>query len=87
MLNGFHDVACPRLTLCADHSCTFRNTAKRFAKVAAAADEGDFEGGFFDVIFVVGGGEDFGFVDVVYSDAFEDLQPQLAFIYFVCVWE
>jgi hypothetical protein len=73
MFNCFDDVAGTGFTLCADHGCTLGNTAEGFAEVAATADKGDFEGGFFDVVFVVGGGEDFRFIDVVYSDAFEDL--------------
>ena len=60
-------------TLCADHGCAFGDAAQGFAEVAAAADKGGGEGVFFDVVGVVGGGEDFRFVDVVDAEGFEDL--------------
>jgi hypothetical protein len=66
--NRFDDVAGAGFTLGADHGGAFGDTAEGFAEVAAAADEGDAEGVFFNVVGRVGGGEDFGFVDVVYAN-------------------
>ncbi|CAK9167401.1 unnamed protein product, partial [Ilex paraguariensis] len=39
----------------------------------ATTDKGDPKIVLVDVVFIVGGGEDFGLVDVVDSDGFEDL--------------
>jgi hypothetical protein len=71
--DGFDDVASAGFAFGADHGCAFGDAAQGFAEGAAAADEGDAEGGFGYVVDGVGGGEDFGFVDVVYAEGFEDL--------------
>jgi hypothetical protein len=73
MSDGFDDVAGAGFAFCADHGCTFGNAAQGFAEAAAAADEGDAEGVFGDVVDCISGGEDFGLVDVVYAEGFEDL--------------
>ena len=73
VLDGLDDVAGAGLALGADHGGPLGDASQGFAEVAAAADEGDFEGVFFDVVDVVGWGEDFGFVDVVDAEGFEDL--------------
>jgi len=65
--DSFYDVAGAGFALCADHGRAFGDAAEGFAQVAAAADEGDAVGVFRDVVEGVGGGEDFGFVDVVYA--------------------
>jgi hypothetical protein len=44
----------------------------------ASADEGHGEGVLFNMMFMIGGGEDFGFVDVVYTDCFEDLPVSMS---------
>lgn len=71
--DGFYNIPGAGFTFCADHCGTFRDTAERFTEVTTAADEGDGEGVFFDVVGGVGGGEDFGFVDIVDSEGFEYL--------------
>jgi hypothetical protein len=63
--DGLNDVAGSGFALCADHGCTFRDAAKGFAEAPAAADEGNAEGVLGDVVNSVGGGKDFGFVNVV----------------------
>jgi hypothetical protein len=68
------DVAGAGFAFGADHGCAFADAAEGFAEVAAAAHEGDGEGVLLDVVGVVGGGEDFGLVDVVDADGFEDLE-------------
>jgi hypothetical protein len=73
VLDGLDDVAGAGLALGADHGGAFGDAPQGFAQVAAAADEGHFKGVFFDVVDCVGGGEDFGFVDVVDAEGFEDL--------------
>ena len=65
--DGFNNVSGSGFTLCADHGCAFVDAAEGFAEVAAAADEGDAVDVFVDVEGWVGGGENFGFVDVVDS--------------------
>ena len=73
MSDCFDNVSSSSFAFCADHGGAFADAAEGFAEVAAAADEGDREGVFFDVVRVVGGCEDFGFVDVVYAYGFENL--------------
>jgi hypothetical protein len=65
--DSFDDVAGSSFTFCADHGCAFRDAAKGFAEAPAAAHKGDAEGVLGDVVDGVGGGEDFGFVNVVYA--------------------
>ncbi|KAF5930813.1 hypothetical protein HYC85_031686 [Camellia sinensis] len=67
------DVAGAGLALGADHGGAFADTAEGFAKVAAAADEGDAEVVFVDVVVVVSDSEDFALVDVVDANRLEDL--------------
>src|SRR5262249_8850208 len=45
-----------------------------FAQVATATDERYFELMLVDVIFFVGGGQDFALVNIVDADVFEDLR-------------
>lgn len=73
VLDGLDDVARAGLAFCPDHGGAFGDAAQGFAQVAAAADERDLEVRLLDVVAVVSRGEDFGFVDVVDSDGFEDL--------------
>ena len=73
MADGFDDVACAGFAFGADHGGAFGDAAQGFAEVAAPAHEGDAVGGFVDVVDGIGGGEDFGFVDVVYAEGFKDL--------------
>src|SRR5574341_532386 len=83
MTNGFHHVACARLTLGADHGRALADAAQRLAEVAAAAHERYLEQMFVDVVGLVGGSQYFGFVNIVYTDRFEDLRfdkvPDAAF--------
>ena len=65
VLDGVDYVAGAGFALGADHGGAFGDAAEGFAEVAGAADEGDLEGVLVDVVGFVGGGEDFGFVDVV----------------------
>ena len=65
MFDGFDDVAGAGFAFGADHGGAFGDAAQGFTEVAAAADEGGGVGVFGDVVEVVGGGEDFGFVNVV----------------------
>src|SRR5439155_943254 len=68
------DVAGAGLALGPDHGRTLANPAQRLAEVAAAADEGDLEGVFVDVVLLVGRRQHLGLVDVVRSDRLEDLR-------------
>jgi len=73
VLDGVDDVAGAGLSLGADHGGAFGNAAESFAEIAGSADEGDGEGVLVDVVGLVGGGEDLGFVDVVDAEFLEDL--------------
>ena len=73
MADCLDDVTGSGFALGADHGCAFADAAEGFAEVAAPAHEGDGEGVLLDVVRVVGGGEDFGLIDVVDADGFEDL--------------
>jgi hypothetical protein len=71
--DGLNDVAGSGLAFCADHGGAFGDAAEGLTETAAAADEGDLVRVLVDVVDCVGRGEDFGFVDVVYTKGFEDL--------------
>lgn len=73
MANGFDDVTGSGFTFGADHSGAFGASAEGFTEVPGSADEGDSEGVLVNVVGVVGGGEDFTFVDEVNFESFEDL--------------
>jgi hypothetical protein len=74
VLDGLDDVAGAGFALGADHGGALGDAAQGLAQVAAATDEGDLEGGLGDVVDVVGGGQDFGLVDVVDANGLEDLK-------------
>jgi hypothetical protein len=78
VLDGFDDVASAGFALCANHGCAFGNATEGFAEVAAAADEGSFEVVLCDMVKVVGRSEDFGFIDIVDADGFEDLSRSIS---------
>jgi hypothetical protein len=71
--DGFDHVAGAGFAFGADHCSAFGASAECFAEVAGSADEGNGEIVFVDVVSVVGGGEDFAFVDEVDFEGFEDL--------------
>jgi hypothetical protein len=71
--DSFDDIAGSGFALCADHGRAFGDAAECFAKTAAPANEGDAEGVFGYMVDGVGGGKDFGFVNVVYAESFENL--------------
>eukprot|EP00262_Sarcandra_glabra_P011813 TRINITY_DN2911_c0_g3_i1.p1 TRINITY_DN2911_c0_g3~~TRINITY_DN2911_c0_g3_i1.p1 ORF type:complete len:336 (+),score=10.47 TRINITY_DN2911_c0_g3_i1:113-1120(+) len=71
--HGLDDVAGAGLALGADHGGALADAAQGLAEVAAAADEGDAEVVLVDVVVFVSDGEDFGLVDVVDAEGFEDL--------------
>lgn len=73
VLNGLDDVAGTGFTLGADHGSTLGDAAQGLAQVAAAADEGNLEGGLGNVVDIVGGGQDFRLVDVVDTNGLENL--------------
>src|SRR6202140_5456115 len=73
MFDGVDYVAGAGLSLSADHSGAFGDAAQRVAQVAGCADEGNLESVFVHVVGFVGGGENFGFVDVVDAEFFENL--------------
>src|ERR1035437_9623275 len=73
VLDGVDYVAGAGFAFGADHAGAFRNAAESFAQIAGAADEGDLESVLVDVVSFVGGGEHFGFVDVVDAEFLENL--------------
>src|SRR5580704_2251943 len=73
VLDGVHDVTGAGFSLGADHASTFSDATQGFAEVAGSADEGDLERVLVDVVSFVGGGEDFGLVDVVDAEFLKNL--------------
>ena len=73
VLDGVDNVAGAGFALGADHGGAFGDAAQGLAQVAGAADEGDLEGVLVDVMGFVGGGEHFGFVDVVDAEFLQNL--------------
>mmetsp|Transcript_12514 Transcript_12514/g.28427 ORF Transcript_12514/g.28427 Transcript_12514/m.28427 type:complete len:357 (+) Transcript_12514:796-1866(+) len=72
--HSLDDVSGSCLTLGADHRAPFGDAPERLAEVAAAAEDGHLEVVFVDVVDVVCGREHLRLVDVVDSQAFEDLR-------------
>ena len=83
MADGFDHVARAGFALGADHGRAFPNAAQGFAQVAAAADKRHLEIVLEDVMFLVGGSEHLGFINVVHTQGFQDLRldemPDAAF--------
>jgi hypothetical protein len=73
MSNCLYDISSSCLTLRTDHSCSFGYATQSFTKVSATADEGNAEGVLLDVVCMVGRCKNFGFVDIIYANGFEDL--------------
>ena len=74
VVDRLDDITGAGFTLGADHGGAFADAAEGFAEVTAPTHEWDGEGVLLDVVGVVGGGEDFGLVNVVDADGFEDLE-------------
>jgi hypothetical protein len=73
VLDGFNDVSGTGLALSTDHSGTFSNTTEGLAQVAATTDERNLVVVLLHVVDIVGWGKDFGLVDIVNANGFEDL--------------
>ena len=73
MADGLDDVPGPGLALGADHRRPLTDPAQGLPEVGRTADERHLEGELVDVIGLVGGGEDLGFVDVVDLERLQDL--------------
>ena len=72
--HGLDHVARARLALGADHRGALGDAAQRLAQVAGTADKRDVKLGLVDVVDIVGGGENLGFIDVVDLDGLKDLR-------------
>src|SRR5208282_4465894 len=70
--DGFDDVAGAGFTLGANHGGAFGDAADSFTKIAGATDERHAVIVLPDVIFLVGGSEDFTFVDEVDLEGLEN---------------
>lgn len=64
---GLDYISCSCLTLRPDESCTLGDTAQSFTKITRATDERNFKGMLIDMVFFIGGSEDFRLVDIVYT--------------------
>ena len=73
MANSLDDIAGAGFAFGADHRRPFGDATESLAKVTATADEGGGEGVFFHMVGMVGGCENFGFVDIVDPEGFKDL--------------
>ena len=71
--DGLDDIAGAGFTFGADESGAFRDAAQRFSEIPRAADEGDLEVVLVDMVLLVSGSEDLGFIDIVYADGLKDL--------------
>ena len=74
MADRLDDVPGPGLALGADHRRAFADAPQRLAEVGGAADEGNRERPFVDVVGLVGRREDLGLVDVVDLERLQDLR-------------
>src|SRR5690606_12090901 len=73
MAHRLGDVAGACFALRTDHRGAFGDAAKSLAEVGRTTDERHLEDGLVDVVDVVGGGEDLGFVDVVDAEGLKNL--------------
>jgi hypothetical protein len=73
VLNSLHNITSTGFALGTDHGGTLRDTTESLAEVAAATYERGLEAVFGDVVHVICRSEDFGFVNVVDPNGFEDL--------------
>src|SRR5579885_2962873 len=74
MAHGLHYVTGARLAFRAQHGRALAHTPERLAQVARPADERHLEEMFVDVMLLVGGRQNFGFVDAVNADGLENLR-------------
>lgn len=72
MTHGLDDIARARLALGTNHGRTLGDTAQRLAQVLRAAHERHVELVLVDVVHVVGGAQNLGFVDVVDFDGLQN---------------
>ena len=63
--HGFNHVARAGFALGANHGSAFGDAAQGFTQIAATAHKGNGKVALVDMIFVIGGGEHFTFVDIV----------------------
>jgi len=70
---GLDDIACSGFSLCANKRGAFGDPAEGLTKVSCTADKRDFEAVFIDMVLLVRGSEDLGFIDIIYADGLEDL--------------
>ena len=70
---GLDDVACSGFSLCANERGAFGDPAESLAEVSCAADKGYFESVFIDVVLLVRGRKNLGFIDIIYAYGLEDL--------------
>ena len=73
MADGVDYVSGASLALGANHGRAFGDAAQGFAQIARAADEGNGERVLVDVMRFVGGGEDFGLVNVIDAQFLQNL--------------
>ena len=73
MAYSLNNVACAGFALSPYHGSALVDPAESLAQVLCAAYEGNVKGGLVDVVLVIGGGENFALVDVVYFNGLEYL--------------
>ena len=71
--NSFDNVASTGLTLGSDECSTFRDTTKSFSEITCTAYKRDFESVLVDMVLIISGSKDLGFIDIVDTDGLEDL--------------
>src|SRR5438105_9492678 len=74
MFHGMHHIAGAGLALGADHGRAFAGAPQRLAQIARPANERNGEGMLIDVVGFIGGGEHFGFVNVIHAQLLQNLR-------------
>lgn len=73
VMDSFNNVVSVCFVFCVDYGSIFGNMVESFVQVFVVVDERNIERSFFNMVFVIGWGENFVFIDIVDVQCFEDL--------------
>jgi hypothetical protein len=72
--DGLDDITSSSLAFSSYHCSTFTNAAECFAQISATTNERNRKGVLFNMMSMIGRGENLGFIYVINANGFKDLQ-------------